>query len=111
MDDVDLAPWTRPSISESELEAQRLASGDRAGSTVGPEERARDTGSATTADAFGGDLKGEENHEYITGFKLFAVLASVTLAAFLMLLDGSIIGVVSWHTLTRIELKTDRILL
>ncbi|KAF2177954.1 efflux pump protein [Zopfia rhizophila CBS 207.26] len=60
---------------------------------MGAGESARDMGSATTADTSGGDLKGEENHEYITGFKLFAVLASVTLAAFLMLLDGSIIGV------------------
>ncbi|RAH82442.1 efflux pump protein [Aspergillus japonicus CBS 114.51] len=47
-------------------------------------ESQRAPGSATTAD---------ESHEYITGLKLFAVLASVTLAAFLMLLDGSIIGV------------------
>lgn len=38
-----------------------------------------------------------ENHQHVTGLKLFAVLASVTLAAFLMLLDGSIIGVVSLH--------------
>lgn len=98
MDDVELTPWTKPTTTESELETQRPAGDDRAGSTVGAGERARDMGSAMTADTSGGDSKGEENHEYITGFKLFAVLASVTLAAFLMLLDGSIIGVVSWHT-------------
>lgn len=98
MDDVELTPWTRPTTTESELKTQRLTSGDRAWSTAGAGERARDMWSATTADTSGGDSKGEENHEYITGFKLFAVLASVSLAAFLMLLDASIIGVVSWHT-------------
>lgn len=33
----------------------------------------------------------EKKHEYITGFKLFNVLAAVTFVNFLMLLDGSII--------------------
>jgi hypothetical protein len=37
----------------------------------------------------------EGNQDYVTGLKLFSILASVTMAAFLMLLDGSIIGVVS----------------
>ena len=97
MDDVELTPRTRPTTAELELETQRLAEGDRAGSTVRAVERTRDTGIATTADPSGGASKGQESLEYITGFKLFAVLASVTLAAFLMLLDGSIIGVVNWH--------------
>ncbi|KAF1979463.1 efflux pump [Bimuria novae-zelandiae CBS 107.79] len=35
----------------------------------------------------------EANQSYVTGLKLFSILASVTMAAFLMLLDGSIIGV------------------
>lgn len=35
------------------------------------------------------------NSKHVTGLKLFFILASVTMAAFLMLLDGSIIGVVS----------------
>jgi hypothetical protein len=101
MDDLELTPWTKSTTTtaESELKTQRLAGGDRigTGSTLGAEEMAKDMGNATTADTSSGDLNGEENHEYITGFKLFVVLASVTLAAFLMLLDGSIIGVVSWH--------------
>lgn len=37
----------------------------------------------------------EASGQEITGIKLFGILASVTLSAFLMLLDGSIIGVVS----------------
>ena len=36
----------------------------------------------------------EENTEYITGFKLFAVVGSVTLACFLLLLDLSILATV-----------------
>ena len=37
----------------------------------------------------------EKEWEYITGFKALIVLAAVTLAAFLMLLDNSIIATVS----------------
>lgn len=44
------------------------------------------------------DANDEGNQEYATGLKLFSILASVTMAAFLMLLDGSIIGVVSCQT-------------
>ncbi|KAF2811345.1 efflux pump protein [Mytilinidion resinicola] len=36
--------------------------------------------------------KEQENQEYVTGLKLLAVLGSVTLSGFLMLLDGTIIG-------------------
>jgi hypothetical protein len=36
----------------------------------------------------------EENTVYITGFKLYAVIGSVTLTAFLMFLDMSILGTV-----------------
>jgi hypothetical protein len=36
----------------------------------------------------------EEDHEYITGIKLFLVMVGVTLACFLMLLDTSIITTV-----------------
>lgn len=97
MDDVELTTWTEIAVTESELERQRLDGGDRAESTVGAGKRARadGMGRVATANNSSGDSKGEDSHEYITGFKLFAVLASVTLAAFLMLLDGSIIGVVS----------------
>jgi hypothetical protein len=49
--------------------------------------------STTTAQA-------EKQQEYITGWKLFVVIAAVTLVAFLMLLDMSIIVTVS--TLSRI---------
>lgn len=111
LDDVELTPWTRPSFTESELETQHLADADRFGNAVGAGGNARDMGSTTTADAFGGDSKGKETYERVTGLKLFAILASVTLAAFLMLLDGSIIGVVSWHTQARTEPDIDCILL
>jgi hypothetical protein len=37
-----------------------------------------------------------EEHQYITGVKLFLVMAAVTLACFLMLLDTSIITTVSF---------------
>ncbi len=36
----------------------------------------------------------DEDHEYITGMKLFSVMSSVTLCCFLMLLDTSIITTV-----------------
>jgi hypothetical protein len=68
-------------------------------------------GIATTANLSAGDSKGKENHEYTTGFKLFAVLASISMSAFLMLLDGSIIGVVCEHTYACSKLRTDRKLL
>lgn len=42
----------------------------------------------------GQEKSGEENVEYITGFKLLAVMIAVVLAAFLMLLDISIISTV-----------------
>jgi hypothetical protein len=38
---------------------------------------------------------GKTEHEYITGVKLFLVMASVTLVMFLMMLDMSIIVTVS----------------
>ena len=38
----------------------------------------------------------EPEHEYITGFKLWIVIASITLCCFLMMLDTSIIVTVSF---------------
>jgi len=40
-------------------------------------------------------LETEENIEYVTGFKMLAVVGSVTLACFLLLLDLSILATVS----------------
>ncbi|OLN93194.1 putative HC-toxin efflux carrier TOXA 21 [Colletotrichum chlorophyti] len=83
---------TRPTASESELESQSGAGaceapGDAQDKRIGGVGNTGD--SSTTREKSG---EGEEDHEYITGFKLIAVLGSVTLTAFLMLLDGSIIG-------------------
>jgi hypothetical protein len=36
----------------------------------------------------------EQQHEYLTGIKLWTLLASVTLVVFLMMLDTSIVGTV-----------------
>jgi hypothetical protein len=41
------------------------------------------------------DVVAEEEQEYITGIKLYLVVSAVTLVAFLMLLDMSIIATVS----------------
>lgn len=84
------------SITPSELEMKRLPDtpAESPRSIAEVEERYRDMGTQTTVDPETGDSKGGDKVGNITGFKLFAVLASVTLAAFLMLLDGSIIGVV-----------------
>ena len=48
---------------------------------------------ATTVDL------GPGQHEYITGAKLFLVIASVTLIAFLMMLDMTVIVTVRYHSL------------
>ncbi|RAH70391.1 MDR family MFS transporter [Aspergillus aculeatinus CBS 121060] len=84
MDNVQSSPWTRPAPTESESELHHPLPDEKEDGLAGAGDSQRALGSATTAD---------ESHEYITGLRLFAVLASVTLAAFLMLLDGSIIGV------------------
>lgn len=38
----------------------------------------------------------EETHQYLSGFKLFAVMFCITLAGFLLLLDTSVVSTVSW---------------
>ncbi|PYI28996.1 efflux pump protein [Aspergillus indologenus CBS 114.80] len=84
MDNVESSPRTRSAPTESESELHHPLAEEKGDGMADTGESQRALGRATTAD---------ESHEYITGLKLFAVLASVTLAAFLMLLDGSIIGV------------------
>jgi hypothetical protein len=42
-----------------------------------------------------------KEHEYVTGFKLSIIIASVTLVAFLIMLDTSIIATVSLHSIKR----------
>jgi hypothetical protein len=41
----------------------------------------------------------EEEHEYLTGFKLLVTMSSLTFVGFLMLLDVSVVSTVSWHFL------------
>jgi hypothetical protein len=41
----------------------------------------------------------EKAQDVLSGFELFAVMLSITLAAFLLLLDASIVSTVSFHTL------------
>lgn len=99
MYDIELAPLTESittlATTLTTARSEFTVGGDDVEREIRLEIGENDLGSnVTTVDSNGGK-KEEENHEYITGFKLFAVLASVTLAAFLMLLDGSIIGVVS----------------
>ncbi|KAJ4303017.1 hypothetical protein N0V90_001908 [Kalmusia sp. IMI 367209] len=85
MEDVELNRFTGSTTNKSDLETQRLSGSTERGETT------RNT-NLTPSEASVG-AKEESTNEYISGFKLFALLGSVTLAAFLMLLDGSIIGV------------------
>jgi hypothetical protein len=39
----------------------------------------------------------EETDEYLSVFKLFAIMFFITIAGFLLLLDGSVISTVSWQ--------------
>jgi hypothetical protein len=41
----------------------------------------------------------EEEHEYLTGFKLLVTMFSLTFVGFLMLLDVSVVSTVSWRFL------------
>lgn len=45
-------------------------------------------------------VSNEKEYEYLTGFKLAAIMFSLTLVTFLMLLDTSIVSTVSLHNLT-----------
>ncbi|OJJ08177.1 hypothetical protein ASPVEDRAFT_89407 [Aspergillus versicolor CBS 583.65] len=74
-------PTTTDSRTEILYERNRTASGEK---LPGPEAE------SPPADP---PAEAEPSGQQITGIKLFAILASVTLSAFLMLLDGSIIGV------------------
>lgn len=49
----------------------------------------------TEPNTMASDVGVDAHQNSATGLKLFSILGSVTMAAFLMLLDGSIIGVVS----------------
>ncbi|KAL3472453.1 major facilitator superfamily-domain-containing protein [Aspergillus californicus] len=96
-DDVALTPQRRPFTassaansypegqSDSEAVERQRPLEEEEGEALRP-EKSGDVEDATTATTPG-------NAHDITGLKLFGILASVTLAAFLMLLDGSIIGV------------------
>lgn len=123
--DAESATSTKPTTTKSDVGSQHGGEdhgnvGERAERAVGTGESFEAVGSTMVTDTSREKLeKGEENHEYITGFKLLAVLGSVTLTAFLILLDGSIVGVVSWHTQAytewvvgiSLEKKTDRVAL
>lgn len=113
MDAVELTPYNKSPATKSELDTQHLANGHTTANAAETEDKPTEAGSATKAKPHVGNAKAEEKREHVGGFKLFTILASVTLAAFLMLLDGSIVGVVSRHTRLHIALKkeTDRVLL
>ena len=102
MEDVELTPYsTRPGtkdtlVSDSNTKSLVLGDNVRNDSTTGLkasglQDQDNERGVTSEETGKGGD---GVNHEYITGVKLFAMLISVALAAFLMLLDASIIGVV-----------------
>lgn len=92
MDDhLELRQLTRPSTKASTTGASQLSVSKQHLDDVDNAERA----SMSVGVMNMGSTTIGANTSYINGFKLFAVLASVTLAAFLMLLDGSIVGVVS----------------
>ena len=123
--DAEWTTSTRLTATQSDVESQHGGEdhgnvSERAERAVGTGESAEAVGSMMITDTYQEKSeKGEENHEYIAGFKLLAVLGGVTLAAFLVLLDGSIVGVVSWHTQAYtewvvgigLEKKTDRVAL
>ncbi|KAL4914771.1 major facilitator superfamily-domain-containing protein [Aspergillus aurantiobrunneus] len=77
-DEIELTPQRRRFTDESEAVILNGEAKAGAGEKRDDVERNAET---------------EQPAQRISGVKLFAVLASVTLAAFLMLLDGSIIGV------------------
>jgi uncharacterized membrane protein YcjF (UPF0283 family) len=52
----------------------------------------------------------EEENQWLTGWKLASMMTSLTLAAFLMLLDMSIISTVQPHVQQFIRLVTDKYL-
>lgn len=80
-DEVTRTAQQSPSTTETHAGETKLAEpGEKDGDVESP-----------VADPSADD---EQNRQQITGLKLSAILASVTLSAFLMLLDGSIIGVV-----------------
>ncbi|KAL4792163.1 major facilitator superfamily domain-containing protein [Aspergillus venezuelensis] len=94
---VALQTWSRPNTRESDARTQNTEESSRTpwtqqehGSTARVIEKPGDEESSAAdppAEAAAVQAPG------VTGFKLFGILASVTLSAFLMLLDGSIIGV------------------
>jgi len=94
MDEVTRTAQRSPSITETHAGETKLAGpGEKEGDVESPVDPSADS---------------EQNRQQITGLQLFAILASVTLSAFLMLLDGSIIGVVSRHVQVDCSSQTDR---
>jgi hypothetical protein len=45
-------------------------------------------------DSYASVVPGEDTHEYLSGFKLVLVMSTVTMVAFLILLDSAIIATV-----------------
>ncbi|KAL4923298.1 MDR family MFS transporter [Aspergillus undulatus] len=96
-EEVALQTWSRPHTSETQGTEETSHSPwtqHEQGSTarVLPEKRGDEESPSADppAEAEAGQAAPAQG---ITGLKLFGILASVTLSAFLMLLDGSIIGV------------------
>lgn len=44
----------------------------------------------------GGEEDGDENHEYISGYRILVVMTAITLTTFLALLDTTIVATVSF---------------
>jgi len=55
--------------------------------------------SSTTMENSVKDENSIDRHQYLSGLKLFAVMTSITLASFLMLLGSGVVGTVSTHQL------------
>ena len=79
---VDVLPSDASTSLEKELEENPNAASQPPENAPESEQDEADTGEET------------ETNNYITGARLFAVMASMTLVAFLMLLDMSIVATV-----------------
>lgn len=93
---TELGVVSRPGVGEDRGDGG--GGGDGAERALGGGETSAQGGVGNmtmTTDASREDKTGQEDKEYITGVKLLAVMGSVTLTAFLMMLDGSIISTVS----------------
>lgn len=81
-EDITLKPATLTSIEKNSSETPQIISPPT------EEKCSKDEGIETFSDE-------EEDYEYISGYKVFVVLAAITLTTFLALLDTTIVATVS----------------